>query len=69
MTTAVGTLVMGSLGFEPSLAAVADDGGEGIRRAFVAGIGKAYLVAAGLLLAAMLISTFRGENPSSESST
>lgn len=66
MTTAIVTLIMGSMGFEPSLAAVTEDGGEGVKRAFVAGLGKAYLVAAGLLLASMLISAFRGENPSSE---
>ena len=63
MTTAIVTMVMGSMGVEPNMAAVADDGGEVIKRAFVAGLGKAYLVAAGLLLAAMLISAFRGENP------
>jgi len=66
MTTAVVTLIMGSMGFEPSLAAVTEDGGEGIKQAFVAGLGKAYLVAAGLLLVSMIISAFRGENPSSD---
>ena len=69
MTTAIVTLFMGGLGFEPSLAAVTEEGDEGVKMAFVAGMGRAYIVAAGLLLLAMVISAFRGENPASASHT
>ena len=66
-TTAIVTSVMVAVGFESSLAAVTQDGGEGIKQAFVAGMGRAYLVAAGLLFLSMTISAFRGENPASTS--
>ncbi|MCI0869522.1 MAG: MFS transporter [Chloroflexi bacterium] len=66
-TTAIVTSVMAAVGFESSLAAVTQDGGEGIKQAFVAGMGRAYLVAAGLLFLSMTISAFRGENPASTS--
>lgn len=69
MTTAIVTLIMGAMGFEPSLGAVTENGGEGSRMAFVAGLGKAYTVAAGLLFLAMVTSAFRGENPSPSPST
>ena len=60
---------MGALGFEPSLSAVTEDGDKGVKMAFVAGMGRAYIAAAGLLLLAMVISAFRGENPASASHT
>ena len=37
-------------------------GGQGLREAFVAGIHRVYLVAAGLAVAAMVLSVVRGES-------
>ena len=65
MTTAIVTLIMGAMGFEPSPGAITEDGGEEVKTAFVTGMGRAYTVAAGLLLPAMAVSAFRGENPAS----
>ena len=59
MATAVVTFTMASLGYEPSLSAVAENGGSGVRSAFVAGLNRAFLVSAGLMVAAMLISLTR----------
>jgi hypothetical protein len=50
---------MGSLGYEPNLEAVQAGGAAGVGKAFVAGLRNAYLIMAGLLLVAMLVSAFR----------
>ncbi len=59
LTTTIVTLTMASLGFEPSLAAVSGDEGEGVREAFVAGFTKAFLVSASLMFLAMFLSLVR----------
>ena len=64
VATAIVTATMGSMGYEPSLAAVqieAEGGGAaGVGHAFTAGLRNTYLTMTGLLLLAMLISVFRG---------
>ena len=62
IATTIVAFTMASLGYEPSLAAVSESGGEGLREAFVAGIHRVYLVAAGLTVAAMVLSVVRGES-------
>ncbi len=62
LATTIVTFTMGSLGFEPSLAAVTESGGEGVRRAFVTGMSKAFLVSGGLMLLAVVVSGLRGES-------
>ena len=57
--TAVVTATMGALGFEPSLNAVQSGGGSGVSHAFTLGLRNAYMIMAGLLLAAMALSAFR----------
>jgi MFS family permease len=57
MATTIVTLTMGSLGYEPSLAAVTEDGGEGVKVAFVSGMSRAFMVAGAL----MALSILRGE--------
>ena len=57
--TAIVTATMGSLGYEPNLEAVQAGGAAGVGKAFVAGLRNAYLIMAGLLLVAMLVSAFR----------
>ena len=61
MATAVVSVTMGSLGYEPSLGAVAGSDGEGVRAAFVSGLNRAFLVAAGLTALAAVLSVLRGE--------
>ena len=57
------TLTMASMGYEPSLAAVSEAGGIGLRTAFVAGLGRAFLVAGILVFAATALAAFRSERP------
>ena len=54
---------MGSMGYEPSLGAVSEAGGIGVRTAFVAGLGRAFLVAGILVFTATALATFRSERP------
>ena len=61
VATTMVALTMGSLGYEPSLAAVGGAGGEGVRSAFVTGLNKAFLVSGSLMLLAMALSALRGE--------
>ena len=62
IATTIVAFTMASMGYEPSLAAVSESGGQGLREAFVAGIHRVYLVAAGLAVAAMVLSVLRGES-------
>jgi EmrB/QacA subfamily drug resistance transporter len=62
LATTIVTFTMGSLGFEPSLAALADDGHEGVRGAFISGMNRAFLVGAGFAVAALVLSVLRGES-------
>lgn len=59
LATTVITVTMASMGFEPSLAALSDGEGEGVREAFVAGLNRAFLISAGLMFAAMFLSLLR----------
>ena len=54
--TAIVTATMGIQGYEPSLAAVSDAAGEGVKTAFVFGMRNAYIAMMCLLLAAMAMS-------------
>lgn len=60
--TAITVFTMASLGFEADLSSVSQDGGDGVRVAFVAGMSRAFLVACAVMLVAMIISVMRGEN-------
>lgn len=61
MATTIVTLTMGSLGYEPSLAAVTEDGGEGVKSAFVSGMSRAFMVAGALMVLSIALSVLRGE--------
>lgn len=61
IATTIVAFTMASMGYEPSLAAVSE-GGQGLREAFVAGLHRVYLVAAGLAIAGMVLSVLRGES-------
>ncbi len=63
--TAIVVFTMATMGVAPDLSAVSQDGGDVVRTAFVAGMSRAFLAAAVVMLAAVLISVLRGENPSS----
>ena len=58
LATTMVTLTMGSLGYEPNLAAVSE---VGVRAAFVTGLGRAFLLAGVLVFIAMVLAAFRGE--------
>ncbi len=62
LATTIVAFTMASMGYEPSLAAVSEGSGQGLREAFVAGIHRVYLVAAGLAVTAMVLSVARGES-------
>lgn len=62
--TAIVVFTMASLGAAPDLAAVSQDGGSEARAAFVAGMSRAFIAAGAVMIAAMIISALRGENPS-----
>ena len=59
LATTIVTVTMASLGFEPSLSAITEGEGEGVKEAFVSGLNKAFLVSAGLMFAAMFMSFVR----------
>lgn len=59
VATIIVTLTMTSLGHEPSLAAVADGGGEAVKKAFVSGMDKAFLTAGSFALLGMVLSALR----------
>ena len=61
MATAIITVTMGSLGFEPSLDAVSESTGSGVGHAFTVGLRNAYMVLIILLLIAMAVSAVKGE--------
>ncbi|MCI0825697.1 MAG: MFS transporter, partial [Chloroflexi bacterium] len=58
MAAAIVTATMGSMGYEPSLAAVA---GGGVTHAFTLGMSRAYLVMTVLLITGMVVSAFKFE--------
>ena len=63
LATTIVALTMGSMGYEPTLAAVSESEGGGVKAAFVSGLSKAYLTGAGIVLAALVLSALRGEAP------
>ena len=58
IATAIVTATMGVLGYEPSLSAVTEGAGEGVKSAFVFGMRNAYTSLMCVLLAAMAMSAF-----------
>ena len=69
MATTIVTFTMASLGYEPSLSAVAESGGSEVRSAFVTGLNRAFLVSAGLMVAALLVSIIRKDTKQITSSS
>ncbi len=64
--TAIVVFTMASQGFEPDLSAVSDAGGDDVRLAFIDGMSRAFLAAAAVTFAAMIISALRPENPAAD---
>ncbi len=63
--TAIVVFTMASQGFEPDLSAVSEIGGDAIRLVFIDGMSRAFMAAAAVMFAAMIISALRPENPRS----
>ena len=61
--TAIVVYTMASQGFAPDLSAVAETGGAAVRLVFIEGMSRAFLAAAAVMFAAMVISALRPENP------
>ena len=60
VATTIVVTVMGSQGFEPSLAAVSESGAEGVLGAFTSGMKTAYLTMSGLVFVGALLSVLKG---------
>ena len=60
IATAIVTATMGARGYEPSLAAVSTDGGEGLLAAFTTGLRYAYLTMAVVVFLGIIASAFKG---------
>ena len=58
--TAIVTAVMASMGFQPSLAAVSEVGGEEVVGSFVSGMRVAYRIMASVMVVSMVLSFIRG---------
>ncbi len=63
ISTTFVTITMASYGYEPSLSALTDGGGEGVRIAFVSGLSLALKISFGLMLLALALTLFRTESP------
>lgn len=61
--TAIVVFTMASQGFAPDLSAVSEVGGDAIRLVFIEGMSRAFLAAAAVMFAAMVVSVLRPENP------
>lgn len=61
VATTIVSVTMGSLGYEPNLGAVVESGGEGVHAAFVTGLSRAFIVASGFTVLALVLSVLRGE--------
>ncbi|MEE9199660.1 MAG: MFS transporter [Dehalococcoidia bacterium] len=66
LATTIVTVTMGSMGYEPSLAAVSGAGGEGVRAAFASGLNKAFLAAGSFMLLALVISGLNADARATE---
>jgi EmrB/QacA subfamily drug resistance transporter len=62
LATAIVSVTMASMGVEPNLGVVGDEGGARVREAFVEGLRRAFLVAAVFMVAALALSVVRGES-------
>ena len=62
LATAIVSATMASMGVEPNLGVIGDEGGAGVREAFVEGLQRAFLVAAVFIVAALALSVVRGES-------
>ncbi len=60
VATAIVTATMGSMGFEPSLAAVSAEGGEGLLAAFTSGLRIAFVAMAGVMAVGLIASAMKG---------
>ncbi|MCH8206244.1 MAG: MFS transporter [Chloroflexi bacterium] len=60
LATAVVTATMGSMGFEPTLDAVSSGDAAGAREAFTEGLSRAYIVTAGFVALALVLTIFGG---------
>ena len=61
ISTTIVTITMAAFGFEPSLSALGEGGGEAVRGAFVEGMSRALMVSGGLMLAALALTLVRPE--------
>ncbi len=61
IATAIVTATMGAHGYEPSLAAVSTDGGEGLLAAFTTGLRYAYRTMAVVVAVGIVASAFKGQ--------
>ena len=61
--TAIVVFTMASQGFEPDLSGVSESGGNDVRLVFIAGMSRAFVVGAAVMVAAMVVSVLRPENP------
>jgi MFS family permease len=60
--TTIIAITMAESGYAPSLGEIAEEGGRGIALAFTSGMGRAFILAAGLVLGALVLSILRGES-------
>jgi EmrB/QacA subfamily drug resistance transporter len=60
--TTIVAIAMAAAGYAPSLGEIAEEGGRGIVLAFTTGMGRAFIVATGLVLVALVLSILRGES-------
>jgi len=61
MATTIVAITMGSMGYAPSLAVVSENGGEGVKSAFVTGMSRAFMAATALMVLSIALSVLRGE--------
>ncbi len=55
------TITMAAHGYEPSLSEVTQSGGDGVQLAFVAGMGRAFVVSGALMVCALILTLLRVE--------
>ena len=60
IATAIVTATMGSMGYEPSLAGVSQEGSTGLLAAFTSGLSVAYMTMAVVVLVGVVASAFKG---------
>ena len=55
------TITMASYGYEPSLSAVTEGGGEGVREAFVVGMSRAFQLSGAMMMIALALTVLRAD--------